>query len=397
MESTGARRASRKPRAAGAATALLLAASLAAGAFAAASLAAACLPDLAPLGPEDAGAPFDTGPGLFRGCGDGVIETKDDGGDAGESCDPGDAEAKGCLSCQITCEGKYDPASGHCYFAAGESATYNAALSRCTAENAHVVTFATQGEVDLVDSLVDGGAFWVGLSLTSAVAGFESAPRDEPGYPIPPTSGPCEGCFAVGADGGELPLDAPDASLPNCVVSRGKGSWTRTPCTGASFATVCEREPPGLRTQSCIGGFCFNVVKTSGDKTYLLGVDSLTASEARASCANLEGGRLAVFASPEEREQIAHEILGRYPDTVEQTYWIGLAEDAGAWAWEDGEPVDAAAPRRSPWGNAQPEGGAPGARAYMRLAQSYDTQLAYADDGGANNVRRYLCERPVTP
>ena len=42
---------------------------------------------------------------------------------------------------------------------------------------------------------------------------------------------------------------------------------------------VCEREPPGLRTQSCIGGFCFNVVKTSGNKTYLLGVDSLTASD----------------------------------------------------------------------------------------------------------------------
>jgi hypothetical protein len=100
--------------------------------------AVACLPDLADISPTDAG--FD-GEKIapFVGCGDGVIATLDDGGDSGESCDPGkpndvDAQAPGCSACQITCEGVLDPATGHCYFAAG-AFDYKGAVGACSSDD----------------------------------------------------------------------------------------------------------------------------------------------------------------------------------------------------------------------------------------------------------------------
>src|SRR5690349_2580709 len=94
-------------------------------AFAAVAIAApiaidGCLPELAPLNavPEAAPLPEAAAPGPL--CGDGYIDTRDNGGSADESCDPADATAVGCDRCHTVCsDSGRDDAGGHCYFTAG--------------------------------------------------------------------------------------------------------------------------------------------------------------------------------------------------------------------------------------------------------------------------------------
>lgn len=392
--------------ASGGARALVVLAVLA-GAASALLAAGACLPDLAAVPADDAS--FETSVAPFQGCGDGVIATVDDGGDAGESCDPGaDAQAPGCRACQITCEGTLDPKTGHCYFAAGSDTSYVAARTRCKAERAHVVTLASADEVRFVAQLAaDESGYWVGLSRKeSDLFGAYGPPNErleEPGFAYPGASvdaatGPCLGCFGLGADAGTFPLadvDASDTTVDtSCVASRG-GTWFQVPCSATlTRPTICEREPAGVRGQSCGNdGICFSVPQTAGEKTYLVAVSPTDPETADTTCRFLDGGSLVVFDSREEREQLAHEIVARYPD-IEQQLWIGLHADGGAWAWDDGVAASAGATRPVPWGNAQPAGGA-NARAFIRVgATAYDTQLAYADDGGRAS-RLFICQRPA--
>ena len=368
-------------------------------AIAAVVAAGACLPDLAVI-PEEAATITP-----FRGCGDGIIATLADGTDSGESCDPGgDAQVSGCKNCQITCPSSFiDPKSGHCYFVAGSDSSYPDAVTRCKAERAHVVTLASAEEIAYVRNLAaDEAGYWVGLSRSTPLGeAYESARPEEPGFPSPPDNGgaslgPCPGCFGVGADAGVFPGTEPDASTASarCVASRG-GTWFQVPCAGTSRPTVCEREPLGVRTvEDCIiGGFCFTVPATAGIKSYLVVVSASDPESAALTCAGLDGGSLAVMDTREEREQIAHEILARYPEEVEQQLWIGLVEDGGAWSWEDGV-VAGEGGRPLPWGNGQPGVAPAGARAYMRLAATaYDTQLAYADSTSSAASRLYICQR----
>lgn len=372
------------------------------GAFAA---AVACLPNLADI--SDDGASFEAGTAPLRGCGDGIIETLDDGGDAGESCDPGtDASVTGCASCQITCEGELDPSSHHCYFVAGADTSYGAAATRCKDQRAHVVTFSSDDEVARVGKVaLDPSGYWIGLARSSLLLGAYQANRtEEPGFPYPlltsapSATGPCPGCYGVGADAGVFPLADVDASDTltdtSCVASR-SGAWFRVPCnSGPSRATVCEREPSGARAQDCVGGFCFSLPQTRGDKTYLVVVSAADPETAAQNCGGLDRGSLVVLETSQEREQLAHEIVTRYPDESQQL-WIGLVQDGGTWVWEDGVTAEPSSGGRAlPWGNAQPEGG-PGARAYLRVgAAAYDTQLAYAGDG-TKARRLYVCQRPA--
>jgi hypothetical protein len=368
--------------------------------------AGACLPNLAELSavPD---ASFEGAALPFRGCGDGILATLDDGGDAGESCDPGeiDADVPGCAACQITCEapGGLDPATGHCYFVVGSDTSYNGALNHCRAARAHVVTFASAREVAFVEGVASSAAgYWVSLSRSPTLnqAYGPSDRPEEPGFPFPPASidasaGPCEGCFGVGAEGGVFPIADVDASDTSCVASRG-GAWFQVPCSsGLSRATVCEREPAGVRAQDCIGGFCLNVPATAGTKSYLVVVSSAGPEQAAQSCAGLSGGSLVVLGTAEEREQLAHEIVARDPSAVEQELWIGLSTDSGVWTWDDGVVPQGEADHRAPWGNAEPVrlDASASVRAYMRIAaNAYDTQLAYADDG-TNKPRLYICQR----
>ena len=367
--------------------------------------AVACLPDLAAIAAED--APFEAGAPPFRGCGDGIIETLDDGGDAGESCDPGsDASVPGCERCRITCEGALDPVSHHCYFLADAATSYGQAATNC-GQRAHVVTFASDDEVALVNRVaVDPAGYWIGLARSPLVLGAYQANRtEEPGFPYlpllatgPSGAGPCPGCFGIGADpeAGVFPLADVDASETladtACVASRG-GTWFRVPCnSGPVRSTVCEREPPGARAQDCIGGFCFSLPQTHGQKTYLVAVSAADPDTAALTCGGLDGGSLVVLATSQEREQLAHEIVLRYPNETPEL-WIGLVDDGGVWSWEDGVAADAATGRPLPWGNAQPKAGA-GARAFVRVGVgAYDTQLAHADD--AKTPRLYVCQRPA--
>ena len=362
------------------------------------AIAAACLPDLAAL-PADRTLPEGAAP-AFVGCGDGVIATLDDGGDAGESCDPGktndiDAQAPGCKACEITCEGTLDPATGHCYFAAGSDSTYTDARTRCKTAGAHVVTFASPAEVAIVAGLpaAESGS-WVGLSRSATLSeayGPDPSRAEEPGFPYPP-AGPCPGCFGLGADGGVFPLEDASASGPDCLVAK-SGSWFQTACSGAIRTTICEREPVGTRAKTRISVFFFTLPASAGKKTYLVDISKADPDQAARSCADLDGGSLVILDSAEEREQLAHELLALDPDAVEQRLWIGLVEDGGAWSWEDGVAAAPGGSRPLPWGNAQP-GGAVGSRAFMRLAATaYDTQLVYADDGG-KAPRRYVCQSP---
>ena len=381
------------------AAAVLVFAALALGALAAITGAAACLPDLSAISGED--SPFAP---PFVGCGDGIIATLDDGGDAGESCDPGKpgAQPLGCKSCRVECDGTLDPATNHCYFAAGADKTYNAALTTCAAFQAHVVTFASRAEVALVEGIPHdpSAGFWVGLSRNPTLEAYEPARAEEPGFPYPP-SGPCDGCFGVGADSGVFPIADVDASSPSCLASR-DGGWSQVECeargaTAALRTTICEREPLGIRATDCIGGFCFTLASTAGKKAYLVAVSAADPDQAAQNCAALDGGSLVLLESPEEREQLAHEILarGRFvrdPD-VKQELWIGLVAADGGGSWDDGIPAVKGGARPLPWGNAEPTGSG---RAVMRLAATaapaYDTQLAHADGGRAPQL--YVCQRP---
>ncbi|MDB5217809.1 MAG: hypothetical protein JWO86_5736 [Myxococcaceae bacterium] len=361
---------------------------------------AACLPDLAAIAAADGSV---EAAARFQGCGDGIIATLDDGGDAGESCDPGGADAAvGCTAdCRIECDGgRIDPTTGHCYFAAGADTTFQAANARCQVAKAHVVTFVSQAEVDLASKLMTSGSstYWVGLVFNGTFGAYGSNHPEEPGFPLPSAAtGPCSGCFGVGDDAGVFPAEV-DSGTTDCVAGTGSG-WRAVPCspadagTAISRTTICEREPIGVRAQECIGGFCFTLASTAGKKRYLVAVSFTDPDTAALSCAGL-GGSLVVFGSREEREQLAHEIRARYPDEADQQFWIGLVEDGGAWSWDDGVVADVDASYPLAWGNAQPITVA-GARAYMRLATTvYDTQLAFADDGG-KAARFYICQRPV--
>jgi hypothetical protein len=396
----------------------LLAVAVALLAPAAIAAAAACLPDLAAIVTEDAS--LESGSVThFTGCGDGIIATLDDGGDAGESCDPGaaavqaDADVPGCTAqCQLRCEGTIDPTSGHCYFVAGTSETYGNANTLCTLAKAHIVTFASNAEAELVNTQVapDAPTYWVGLSQNAAFgsAYFANQP-DEPGY-APPSGAACTGCFGIGDTGGIFASEVEAGTTPCLATSAPAGAtstartWLQVACDrtdgGAvtrSRTTICEREPIGARAQDCIGGFCFTLARTAGSKRYLAVVAPTDPDTAQQVCSGLDGGSLVTFGSREEREQLAREIRFHYPVDPEEIY-IGLVEDGGSWTWDDGvvADVDAASTRPSPWGNAQPStsAAASGARAYMRLATSgaYDTQLAYADDG-TKPARIYVCQR----
>lgn len=352
----------------------------------------ACLPTLSELGPAD-GSVEGPSPSEGGACGDGVIVTLDDGGDAGESCDT-DRASPDCRDCHIVCEGVLDPSSQHCYFAAAPSESYGGAVQTCANARAHVVTFASEAEGVVVDRMADGGGYWVGLTEeTSLVSGYEADRPEEPGWPRADSGATCLGCFARGADAGVFPSEEGVDGGGACVGSRA-GRWFRAPCAGSSSrGVICEREPVGRRIFACTP-FCTIVPATAGKKRYIVSLTPTTLQDARESCAVFDGA-LAVLDSREEREQLVHELreVLQPPFTV----WIGLAStDGNTWTWADG--VTDGSSRPSPWGDGQPKGVGEG-QAYLRVRErAYDTQLAYSVDptespwSPEGALRYYACQ-----
>lgn len=341
----------------------------------------ACLPELSALnGASDAGDAGDAGEGEETGassaCGDGFIDD-----DAGEVCDPGQALATSttCINCAVQCTGgNIDPESGHCYFIPNVSATFAQAAEACT--GGHVVTITSDREAAFVDGLTKA-PYWVGAQFLESVGGYRSEVTTEPGFPA---DGGCAGCYdrrsgATAVDGGG-----------DCVLSS-DGGWTLVPCNDAGAATICEREPQGNRSIFCGGPYCSAIPFTLGKKRYLVYLENAARDAAGAAreCARYDGGRLVVFDSREEREQLAREVLALGVLTP-FTAWIGVVNDGGAWAWDDGQPVDDAG-RPSPWGAAQPSVNT--GRAFIRIGTSFiDSQLAQANADDAT-PRPFICER----
>lgn len=332
---------------------------------------AACLPDLSAIrGPADGGD--EGGAVASASCGDGFIDD-----DAGERCDPGDASAVSCVDCNVQCPGgRIDPVSGHCYWVAKQGGTYQDAIAACA--GAHVVTLESDREAAIVDGLASS-PYWVGVSYQAAIQGYRAEVTIEPGFAA---DGGCPGCYV-------RPLAASDAGTA-CVVSS-DGGWTLSPCAPTTATVVCEREPLGVRSFYCQGPWCSTVPFTLNDKRYLLYLENAarTAAEAAATCAQYEGGRLVVFDTREEREQLVREIahvLGEEAPTF--TAWIGATSDGGAWTWDDGVPVEDGG-RPSPWGAGQPNANA--GRAFIRIGPAFfDSQLAQT---GEDAPRPFICER----
>ena len=347
---------------------------------------ASCLPDLAPVAPV---APL---------CGNGIIDD-----DAGEKCDPGDG-AVGCSStCLINCGdgGFIDPSTNHCYFLLSSSQASNSSAintkSGCPSPEAgvaHVVTFVSDNERKTVTGaplsitgLVD--RYWVGLHFYTMVDG---GPREwvsenpvEPGWA---GDASCPGCYAnvpPSADGFRGLDEAGTAE--ECVVAlknNPAASWSGMSCLEFSHV-ICEREPPGSRAQPCNGGdWCIQLKATYGTKSYEYHPDQVGPTVAERTCKSPDAGtagKLVVFETPEEREQLLHELLNLPGGTAAPSqFWIGLSRAEGTdaatpWTWDDQQPLTA---YPLPWGIGAPETPG-GVRAYVNQdGISPDTQLAHA-------------------
>lgn len=354
-----------------------------------------CLPDLPVIPPAEGGTVS------VGSCGDSVIQQASDGG--GEQCDPAVTITPGCTDdCRLICDDGFILwPGGHCYFSPPTKrvAKYSDAVELCRSQSAHVVTVSSAEESAFIQAkLFPGNAvgYWVGLSELPSEGAFGSAVIDEPGFPIPPQSGPCSGCFGgagvSGADAG-LPSDlATDAGPLSCVkASSETGRWLRVPCgQGAELDVVCEREPAGGRAEPCVGGVCVAVSVTLDQKTYLYVPTLATAAQAKASCATI-GGRLVVFSREREREELAREIRALLPPPTLVEFWVGLSNEGnGEWRWDDGVRE---ADRPLAWASKEPQASG---RAILRLSGAFDTALLRSD-GSPEASHAYVCERALGP
>jgi hypothetical protein len=353
----------------------------------------ACLPDLV----------IGVAPAV---CGDGFIDP-----DAGEECDPGSALDAGslsnaCVSCKVTCVvGGFstfeDPATQHCYFETGETATAlgtpDAATGECEAWGGHVVRFVSEAELALVAKNAATDPFWVGIQRTAAGVWHPIETTVEPGW-----SNECVGCFAPSNVEGGIPED-PTALIPNgaCVMGYVAQTWVETQCSAKDPAfsrfTICEREPPGARTRTCGSNVCLSVAATVSTKRYVIvgnAADAgLGANDAVFACSAL-GGHLAIFGSREEHEQLGREMGAYFPGA--SSAWIGLSDSNGNWAWDT---PNAGGIAPLPWGVGEPSIGAGvgSARAFILVqASALDSEMAHAgstaDAGGERHAA--LCEFP---
>lgn len=367
------------------------AAAVAISALALTALALACLPDLVvlPLPPPT--------------CGDGVVDL-----DRGEECDPGDAGpagANGCTAgCTVDCTGGFvDPKSSHCYYWSTSATSKDFAEHFCGAppNGGHVVTFTSFEELVFVTSQAQGAKVrgapdaagynaWSALELAQ--------PLNAPGTPSYANDGElgwgrdCAGCWARidDPDATTFPPRTDGGATGECATwsKATKVPWYTSLCDlGAIVRPVlCEREPAGDFTRACPDGTCIAVRTTFAQKSYVLVRSPVTADVAESNCQKL-GGRLVVFATREERE----ELLGVVEGTGVTEAWIGLSRDSAAspWKWDEGSDLSK---YPLPWGNLEPRA-TEGARAYVTLDRSrYDTRAAHADDDAAA-ARPYLCER----
>lgn len=351
----------------------------------------ACIPDLpdgsaaqdgSPVIPPEGGKPY---------CGDGIIDFT-----AGEQCDPGPNGSAYCSSdCKVVCSGGFVwPRNDHCYYEIPlGAASLSEGITRCGG-SAHVVTFASEDELDAVVGAFDAGPFWVGLSFDPTANGYTSVHALEPGW-----DPACRGCFAHVQDPSQ-PLPG-DAGL--CVegFSDLTAPWQQYPCVtdagarGKRLHVICEREPVGSGSRGCMdaGVSCLELAWTSGSKRYVYFHNSFPSdgpdASAEGTCTSL-GGSLVVLQSRDEREQLWRAVGA---NQTQSFLWIGLSlpEGGNEWVWDDDASMDAYPP---PWGDGWPHAFGP-SRAY--LFQNGGTP-ARSDDTLARNTTvqffPFVCQLP---
>jgi hypothetical protein len=377
-----------------------------AGCMAAGLLAFACIPDLPAVGAlvNDASVDQDAGadaavdadaeaaaPPATPYCGDGVIQL-----DRGEQCDPGtpaDAASSVCSECKMICPadgGFVWPSNNHCYTYDGtQAAALLEAANHCaTPTGTHVVTFASDEELQAVVAALRPGNAWVGYDPVAGVPNeYTAFANFEPGWA--PT---CPGCFAH-TDDASAPLPGVAEGCVEAVADAG-APWQQYPCSAApKISVVCEREPTGLQTQRCDGGTCIDLPYTHAEKRYVLLATKMGGDTAETQCEAL-GGTLVVLETRDEREQLWYALyrMGGTPGS----FWIGLSEQNGVWSWADDAGADAYPP---PWGNKQPDGN--GSRAYLQQDTSdmppipFDTTLAHNDVDVVSGALYSVCQVPV--
>jgi hypothetical protein len=354
-------------------------------------------------------SPLDAG-----SCGNGYIDIGEqcdpgpmvgDAGDAGEAGVAADG-VPGCSSqCQLICPsgGFVDPKTNHCYFLLSDNivpnSVPNSTLNGCfsPANAAHIVTFVSENEViALTESTLGMGLStrdWVGLRDTATLDAGQRVWNSE--YTVEPGwagLGICPGCYANttnGANGFPRTLDA-DAGegVAACAVATKNylEHWYSASCQLDLSHAVCEREPPGSRAEPCTeadadpGDFCVQVIATLGTKTYEYHAGAMDPDEAEQYCkahGSTPSTSLVVFDTPEEREQLVHELYHLPGAAAPPTqFWIGLSQSDNVWTWDDGQPIGTTS-HTAPWGIGAPEPG--GTRAYVALAQAQaDTQLSHS-------------------
>jgi hypothetical protein len=293
------------------------------------------------------------------------------------------------------------------------------ATKECSQAGGYVVTFASDEEFTFVASHVDAGAFWVGLHGNGNLNHYNPSAASEPGWA---TS--CSGCYAHTANPTmALPKgDAGGSGQAICVeaFSDPAKSWVQIPCTGVNPPpyVVCEFEPAGRQSRQCGAAVCIDLVWTYGKKSYVYSAQPTTADEAEQACDQLgPGGRLVVFQSRDEREQLWKQLerVGMPP-----AIWIGLSQigpsdggmpdaadagdagDAGTirptgWLWDDDAAPDA---HPSPWAESEPRTSGAGltSRAYgwkEGIPVGSDDTLARNDALALDATLPYVCEIAV--
>jgi len=362
----------------------------AAAALLAGGAVAACIANLPPNGTSA----IATAVSAESSCDDGYIDLS-----IGEQCDPGpsagDAGLAGCsLECRVQCpQGFVWSGNNHCYLpAAGTASTLDMeAIDRCAEMGAHVVTFASEAELEAVSQSFDAGAFWVGLEPSTPP--YDSVIAYEPGW-----STTCSGCFAHTADPSQAlsRFDGDDGgAAADCVqgvTGSDAGPWLKYPCAGGvPLHVICEREPVGVQSQQCEAGVCIGLVSTFGTKRYVY-EDQPASPDAAAQACQALGGRLVTFDSRDEREQLWFELSKLTESPSPTAIWIGLSLAAdGAWVWDDGEPLDA---RPSPWGDREPHASSATSvpRAYMEHFATPPLDDTLARNEGPVTTLPFVCE-----
>jgi hypothetical protein len=244
----------------------------------------------------------------FATCGDGFVRR------GVEDCDETGAT---CVRCTTPCAGGVaDPATGHCYWIDGATATRANAATTCAAGRGHLAALDAAGEWAVVAPLWTSPFAGAWLGLTRAVDG-QNQWRWEPG------------ALLVGAASWNPGEPNDSGGNEDCVEVGGMtGTWNDLACSQTRRA-LCER--PAW------------TIDPATNRAYRVFFALRTHAEAIGDCAAV-GAHLVTITSADEQAFVAA-LVGR-------DAWLGGFQGVGegTWFWSTGERFD-----YTNWGPNQPD------------------------------------------